>query len=66
MRDEIQTIVGGHETAEEAGEVDFENPPLVITFTREQQEELKGTILEGARGLRLIENQGQLIAEQLA
>jgi hypothetical protein len=60
------TIVEGHETADEAGGVDFENPPLVITFTPEQKEDLKGTILEGSRGLRLLEKDNQLVAEQLA
>jgi hypothetical protein len=59
-------IVGGHEKAEKPGDVDFENPPIVITFTPEQQEELRGTILDGARGVRLLEDRGMLIAEQLA
>lgn len=59
-------IVGGHETAERPGDVDFENPPIVITLTREQQEELRGTILEGSRGIRLLKAKGKLIAEQLA
>jgi hypothetical protein len=66
MNEEVHTIVEGHETPEQGSEVDFENPPLVITFTSEQQEELKGTALEGSRGLRLIEKGSQLIAEQLA
>jgi hypothetical protein len=59
-------IVGGHERAKKPGDVDFENPPLVITFTPEQKKELKGTILEGVRGIRLLEEDGKLIAEQLA
>jgi hypothetical protein len=47
-------------------EIDVENPPLVITFTPEQQAELKGTVLENSRGLSLVQKDGQLIAEQLA
>jgi hypothetical protein len=47
-------------------EVDVENPPIVITFTPEQQADLKGTILENSRGLSLVQKGGQLIAEQLA
>ena len=47
-------------------QVDVENPPIVITFTVEQQEELRGTILESSRGLSLVQKGGQLIAEQLA
>lgn len=46
--------------------VDVENPPIVITFTAEQQAELRGTILESARGLSLTQKGGRLIAEQLA
>jgi hypothetical protein len=59
-------IVGGHETAEKPGDVDFENPPIVITLTEEQQEKLKGTMLEGSRGIRLSKVGGKLVAEQLA
>jgi hypothetical protein len=66
MNEETHTIVEGHETADEMGGVDFENPPVVITFTTQQQEDLKGTILEGSRGLRLLERNNLLIAEQLA
>lgn len=60
------THVDGHDTPKESGGVDFENPPVVITFTDEQQQELKGTILEGSRGLRLSQKNSQLVAEQLA
>jgi hypothetical protein len=66
MGEEIHTVVEGHETAGQTGGVDFENPPLVITFTPQQQEDLKGTILEGSRGIRLLEKDNQLVAEQLA
>jgi hypothetical protein len=47
-------------------QIDVEDPPIVITFTAEQREELKGTILENARGLSLVQKGGQLLAEQLA
>jgi hypothetical protein len=66
MNEETHTIVEGHETPDQSGGIDFENPPVVITFTPEQQADLKGTILEGSRGVRLIERNRQLIAEQLA
>ena len=46
--------------------VSVENPPIVIVFTPEQAQELKGTILEGTRGISLIEKHGRLIVEQLA
>lgn len=59
-------VVGGHEIAEKSGDVDFEDPPIVITLTPEQQEELKGTMLEGSRGIRLLRENNKLIAEQLA
>lgn len=59
-------VVGGHEISERPGEPDFENLPIVITFTPEQHAELKGTALEGARGIRLLEERGRLIAEELA
>jgi hypothetical protein len=60
------THVDGHDTPKESGGVDFENPPVVITFTDEQQQDLKGTILEGSRGIRLLSKNNQLVAEQLA
>jgi hypothetical protein len=53
-------------TAADTSDIAIENPPIIITFTAEQQEALKGTILEGSRGLSIIKNNGRLIAEQLA
>ncbi len=52
--------------AEDTSDIPIENPPIIITFTVDQREQLKGTILEGSRGLSLTKNDGRLIAEQLA
>jgi hypothetical protein len=52
--------------AEDTSDIAIENPPIILTFTAEQQAELQGTILEGSRGLSIIKRDGQLIAEQLA
>jgi hypothetical protein len=52
--------------AEDTSDIRIENPPLILTFTVEQREALKGTILEGSRGLSIVKDNGRLIAEQLA
>lgn len=52
--------------AEDTSDIAIENPPIVVTFTAEQQADLKGTVLENSRGLSLTKRDGQLIAEQLA
>lgn len=59
---------GGQPAADDrVGEqVSAENPPVVIVFTNEQKEALRGTILEGSRGIRVVQGTGHLIAEQLA
>ena len=52
--------------AEDTSDIVIENPPVILTFTAEQQEQLKGTMLEGSRGLSIVKSEGRLIAEQLA
>jgi hypothetical protein len=46
--------------------VSVEKPPIIIVFSAEQQEALQGTLLEGSRGISLLERGGILVAEQLA
>ena len=46
--------------------VSVEKPPIIIVFTSEQQKALQGTLLEGSRGISLLERGGLLVAEQLA
>ena len=63
MKDETYPSASG---AEDTSDIVIENPPIILTFTAEQQDALKGTILEGSRGLSIVKDQGRLIAEQLA
>ena len=60
------------EKATKAGEyssaqvVSVEKPPIIIVFTSEQRTALQGTLLEGSRGVSLVERGDLLVAEQLA
>jgi hypothetical protein len=47
-------------------QISVENPPLIIVFTAEQKEALRGTPFEGSRGVSLTNRQGIFVAEQLA
>ena len=60
-----ETYPSASQTAD-TSDIRIENPPIIVTFTAEQQEELKGTILEGSRGISIVKKAGRLIAEQLA
>jgi hypothetical protein len=63
------SAMAGRQTAadDRGGEpVSAENPPVIIVFTNEQKEALRGTILNGSRGIRILQGTGHLIAEQLA